>query len=103
MANQSFPNRWTEARFEMVDKTIVERGVNDERVIAAMRTAASRVRTAGDSPPAYEDDPLPIGFDSTISQAYIVATDDRALATSSPATRCSRSAPAAATKPRCSR
>ncbi len=62
------------AREQMVARTIEARGVRDPRVLAAMRRvprhelvpAALRDR-------AYEDSPLPIGFDQTISQPYIVA------------------------------
>jgi len=59
----------------MVDKTIVRRGITDERVITAMRITPRHEFV----PPqirhkSYEDSPLPIGFDKTISQAYIVAT-----------------------------
>lgn len=62
------------ARDRMVDETIVRRGVKDPRVIAAMRNVARHELV----PPelrsrAYEDNPLPIGFDQTISQPYVVA------------------------------
>ena len=61
-------------RAAMVDQTIVARGVKDPAVVAAIRHVprhefvpdAQRAR-------AYEDHPLPIGFDQTISQPYIVA------------------------------
>jgi len=69
------PDTYVAERNKMVDETIVARGVKDERVIAAMR----RVKRHELLPPslrprAYEDNPLPIGFDQTISQPYIVAT-----------------------------
>jgi protein-L-isoaspartate(D-aspartate) O-methyltransferase len=62
------------AREAMVRDQIEARGVRDARVIAAMRTVprhlfvdeAERVR-------AYEDSPLTIGPNATISQPYIVA------------------------------
>lgn len=62
------------ARKRMVDETIVARGVKDPRVIAAMR-AVKRHELV---PPelvsrAYEDNPLPIGYEQTISQPYVVA------------------------------
>jgi protein-L-isoaspartate(D-aspartate) O-methyltransferase len=61
-------------RTKMVDTTIVARGVKDPAVIAAMRRVprhefvpeAARAR-------AYDDSALPIGFEQTISQPYIVA------------------------------
>ena len=50
------------------------RAVLDERVLAAMRQVP-RHRFVPDAvaPYAYQDMPLPIGFDKTISQPYIVA------------------------------
>ena len=49
-------------------------GVKDERVLDAMRRVLRHefVRNA-DKPRAYFDHPLPIGYDQTISQPYIVA------------------------------
>ena len=53
---------------------------------------------------AYEDMALPIGHGQTISSPTIVGAHDAAAAREgSRWTRCSRSAPAAATRPRCSR
>jgi protein-L-isoaspartate(D-aspartate) O-methyltransferase len=62
------------ARARMVERTIVSRGVRDEAVLEAMR-AVPRHRFV---PPdlrdrAYEDLPLEIGEEQTISQPYIVA------------------------------
>ncbi len=61
-------------RDEMVQRQIVQRGVEDEDVLAAMRKVP-RHRYVPDEMKAraYEDSPLPIGFDQTISQPYIVA------------------------------
>jgi len=61
-------------RHEMVRSQIERRDVRDPAVLAAMR-AVPRHRFV---PPtlwneAYEDSPLPIGYDQTISQPYIVA------------------------------
>ena len=61
-------------RNQMVDETIVKRDIKDPRVIAAMRKV-ERHRLV---PPelrdrAYEDTPLAIGFEQTISQPYVVA------------------------------
>ena len=62
------------ARNKMVDDTIVARGVKDPRVVAAMRKVHRHRLVPPDlQPRAYEDTPLPIGFDQTISQPYIVA------------------------------
>jgi protein-L-isoaspartate(D-aspartate) O-methyltransferase len=58
----------------MVEQQLKPRGVKDERVLAAMakvpREEFIPVDTRAD---AYEDGPLPIGYDQTISQPYIVA------------------------------
>jgi protein-L-isoaspartate(D-aspartate) O-methyltransferase len=63
------------ARDRMVDETIVERGVSDPRVIAAMRKVKRHLLVPESLVPrAYEDRPLPIGFEQTISQPYIVAS-----------------------------
>ncbi|HWK52300.1 MAG TPA: protein-L-isoaspartate(D-aspartate) O-methyltransferase, partial [Steroidobacter sp.] len=61
-------------RAEMVSRQIAERGVRDERVLAAMRKVP-RHEFVPDSEQrlAYHDTPLPIGESQTISQPYIVA------------------------------
>jgi protein-L-isoaspartate(D-aspartate) O-methyltransferase len=61
-------------RKQMVQQQLKPRGIKDERVLAAMakvpRDEFVPVDERGD---AYEDGPLPIGYDQTISQPYIVA------------------------------
>lgn len=61
-------------RQDMVERQIRRRGINDEALLQAMSTvprhrfvAPSQVNLA------YEDYPLPIGYNQTISQPYIVA------------------------------
>lgn len=61
-------------RLQMVTKQIVSRGVTNDTILEAMRTVPrhlfvprSRMKLA------YSDGPLPIGYDQTISQPYIVA------------------------------
>lgn len=62
------------ARERMVGVHLVGRGIRDPRVLAAMRTVPrERFVGAGMEEHAYEDSPLPIGADQTISQPYIVA------------------------------
>ena len=67
-------------RGEMVEVQIRARGVNDEKVLAAMRKVPrhlfvpEELRTF-----AYGDEPLPIGEGQTISQPYIVAYMTEAL------------------------
>jgi len=63
-----------ERRSRMVETQIVARGVRDPRVLAAMRKVP-RHRFVDDAQraEAYEDHPLPIPGNQTISQPYIVA------------------------------
>jgi protein-L-isoaspartate(D-aspartate) O-methyltransferase len=65
---------------QMVACDIESRGVRDARVLAAMRSVprAAFVPAAWRAQ-AYEDHPLPIGADQTISQPYIVALMAEAL------------------------
>ena len=61
-------------RNKMVDDTIANRGIKDPRVLAAMRKVHRHRLVPPDlQPRAYEDNPLPIGFEQTISQPYVVA------------------------------
>ena len=62
------------ARKEMVTRQLVGRGIHDRCILRAMATiprhifVPERLRDV-----AYQDCPLPIGYDATISQPYIVA------------------------------
>lgn len=61
-------------RSRMVQTQLGPRGIDDPRVLAAMeRVPRHRFVPAEYLPQAYEDHPLPIGWDQTISQPYIVA------------------------------
>jgi protein-L-isoaspartate(D-aspartate) O-methyltransferase len=61
-------------REQMVDRQIAARGVRDTAVLRAMRTVPRHRFVPEEMVPyAYEDRPLPIGWDQTISQPYIVA------------------------------
>jgi protein-L-isoaspartate(D-aspartate) O-methyltransferase len=61
-------------RERMVAKQIRDRGVSDEAVLAAMRTVPREIFVLGPYRPfAYDDTPLPIPANQTISQPYIVA------------------------------
>ena len=61
-------------REAMVETQIVERGVRDARVLAAVRAVPRHEFVPAElQGNAYEDRPLPIGFEQTISQPYIVA------------------------------
>lgn len=58
----------------MVEEQIVRRGIRDERVIAAFREVPRhRFVPERERARAYEDTPLSIGQNQTISQPYIVA------------------------------
>jgi protein-L-isoaspartate(D-aspartate) O-methyltransferase len=58
----------------MVRDQIEARGIDDERVLAAMRRVPrERFIPADRRDVAYEDHPVPIGHGQTISQPYIVA------------------------------
>jgi protein-L-isoaspartate(D-aspartate) O-methyltransferase len=67
-------------RLKMVEDQIEARGVEDPRVLDAMREVP-RHRFVPDryAAYAYQDRPLPIGHDQTISQPYIVAYMTEAL------------------------
>ena len=63
------------ARMRMVDTQLLPRGIKHAAVLAAMRTVPRHLFV----PPsliseAYADHPVPIGFDQTISQPYVVAS-----------------------------
>jgi protein-L-isoaspartate(D-aspartate) O-methyltransferase len=61
-------------RQKMVDLQIVRRGVNDKLVIEAMRNVPRhKFVSSALWERAYDDNPLPIGDNQTISQPYIVA------------------------------
>jgi len=61
-------------RQQMVDQQLKGRGIQDKRVLAAMAKVPREEFIPVDvRANAYEDGPLPIGYDQTISQPYIVA------------------------------
>ena len=61
-------------RQRMVEQQLKPRGIKDERVLAAMgKVPREKFIPADARADAYEDGPLPIGYDQTISQPYIVA------------------------------
>lgn len=71
---QSQREGWDSQRVRMVRQQIEARGVRDPRVLEAMRKVR-RERFVPEPVRTYSasDTPLPIGFDQTISQPYIVA------------------------------
>ena len=71
---------YAQRRQEMVDSQIRGRGVMDRRVLAAMLKVERHLFVPDELyDMAYEDTPLPIRFDQTISQPYIVAFMTEAL------------------------
>ncbi len=76
---QSPSSNWTEEQFEwlrqqMVEEQLRERGIKDERVLAAMsKVPRHQFVNPSWQDLAYGDHPLLIGHNQTISQPYIVA------------------------------
>lgn len=74
-AAQREPNedRWSQAR-ERLAQQLAREGIQDSRTLAAMRTVPRHEFVAAEYRVlAYEDIPLPIGHDQTISQPSVVA------------------------------
>jgi protein-L-isoaspartate(D-aspartate) O-methyltransferase len=68
------------ARDRMVAEQLEGRGLSDRRVLAAMRQVPRhRFVDASLAAHAYDDTPLPIGLEQTISQPYMVALMSEAL------------------------
>lgn len=66
--------QFEEARSRMVSRQIAGRGIADPRVLQAMESIPRHLFvSSGMQHKAYDDMPLPIGFNQTISQPYIVA------------------------------
>ncbi len=68
-------DNWTSHRLQMVENQIVRRQVKDPAVLEAMKKVPRHLFV----PPeyldsAYHDGPLPIGYEQTISQPYVVAS-----------------------------
>jgi protein-L-isoaspartate(D-aspartate) O-methyltransferase len=67
-------DRFREAREMMVRVQIMDRGVKDESILKAMRKVPRHLFVPEEYiDEAYYDSPLPIGYNQTISQPYIVA------------------------------
>lgn len=73
-------DKYTQERQRMVTDQIVARQIRDPRVIAAVRKIPRHLFVPEDlRNRAYNDEPLPIGNNQTISQPYIVALMGEAL------------------------
>jgi protein-L-isoaspartate(D-aspartate) O-methyltransferase len=74
MTFSASPALYSSLRRQMVDSQLRQRGIADERVLAAMeRVSRHEFAPERYRDQAYEDHPLPIGQGQTISQPYIVA------------------------------
>lgn len=79
-AQQNANDIYAGAREHMVESQIIRRGVHDPEVIRAMKTVPRHLFVLpGEVNEAYLDHPLPIGYNQTISQPYIVAFMTEAL------------------------
>ena len=67
-------NNFDQRRLQMVEDQILRRGISNKRVLNAMETVPRHLFVEKHQQQlAYFDGPLPIGYDQTISQPYIVA------------------------------
>jgi protein-L-isoaspartate(D-aspartate) O-methyltransferase len=81
MPTETHPDRFAALRESMVASQLLGRGISDERVLAAMaRVPRHQFVSESYRDQAYEDHPIPIGEEQTISQPYIVAVSLEALA-----------------------
>ena len=72
--------KYDRLRNNMVEKQIIARGINDARVLAALRKVPRHLFVSEAlMDQAYSDYPLPIGEQQTISQPFIVAEMTQAL------------------------
>lgn len=74
------PDSYRIARKRMIDEQLISRGIKDQRILIAMMDVPRHLFVAlGMETQAYEDRPLPIGYEQTISQPFIVAYMTEAL------------------------
>lgn len=67
-------DRFAALRHQMVERQVRRRGIDDDRILAAMETVPRHAFVSSDLwDSAYEDRPLPIGDGQTISQPFIIA------------------------------
>jgi protein-L-isoaspartate(D-aspartate) O-methyltransferase len=81
--NNGEPSRYDANRRDMVESQLRARGIHDSRVLQAMLQVPRHEFVLPESKAqAYEDRPLPIGEEQTISQPFIIALSLQALALS---------------------
>jgi len=74
MANSEADNQYLRKRLEMVENQLRARGIKDKSVLESMATVPRHFFVPISLiEQAYDDTPLPIGYNQTISQPYIVA------------------------------
>jgi protein-L-isoaspartate(D-aspartate) O-methyltransferase len=67
-------DKYTSMRKEMINNQIVNRGIRNQLTIKAMQKVPRHLFVSPEyAKRAYEDNPLPIGYNQTISQPFIVA------------------------------
>lgn len=72
--NDLSDDEFAEKRRRMVTQQIERRGIRDQRLLEAMRHVPRHLFVPERfQATAYEDNPVPLGFDQTVSQPYIVA------------------------------
>lgn len=73
-------NNYEQQREQLVERHLIPQGINDKNVLKAMRTV-ERHRMVPENMQryAYQDQPLPIGNEQTISQPFIVAFMTQAI------------------------
>jgi protein-L-isoaspartate(D-aspartate) O-methyltransferase len=77
---QRRPGDWEAERQRMVDEQLRARDIRSDRVLKAMLTVPRHLFVPeAQRAEAYRDAPLPIGYEQTISQPYIVAFMTQAL------------------------
>jgi len=73
-------SNFNKQREEMVKKQLIRRGIKDKKVLDAFRKVPREIFVPDDVKEySYQDGPLPIGKEQTISQPYIVAEMVEAL------------------------
>jgi len=74
LSNQLVNDQFLQPRQRMVEQQIQQRGITDERVLSAIMDTPRHLFVLPEYRNlAYADSPLPIGFNQTISQPFIVA------------------------------
>ncbi len=78
--NNGNTDDWAKQRAKTVDCQIAQRGVENQLVLNAMRIVPRHMFVPAElRSSSYNDHPLPIGYNQTISQPYIVAAMTEAL------------------------